>query len=94
MKQLACPTPSPFVLKPVHRLCRQAVVAAAAAWCLSLHAAPIDIALPSQPLAAALRTVATQAGLTLQVDEAVLAGRQSVPLSGRFEADEALARLL
>lgn len=94
MKQLACPTPSPFVLKPVHRLCRQAAVAAAAAWCLSLHAAPIDIALPAQPLANALRSVATQAGLTLQLDEAALAGRQSVPLSGRFEADEALARLL
>lgn len=73
---------------------RQALAACALVGAVAAHAAPVTFDLPRQPLAEALREVASAAGVTVALDSALLEGRRSPPLSGRLEPDEALRRLL
>ncbi|MDM0087574.1 MULTISPECIES: TonB-dependent siderophore receptor [unclassified Variovorax] len=57
-------------------------------------AAPVNIAIAAQPLAQALTELARQAGLTLMVPPALVAGRSAPAVSGRLTPQQALDRLL
>ncbi|HKS14341.1 MAG TPA: TonB-dependent receptor plug domain-containing protein, partial [Pseudomonas sp.] len=63
---------------------------------LSLHAAaaPIDVDLPRQPLAASLKQLASLAGVSLAVDDNLVAGQSAPALKGRFEFSNALEQML
>ena len=50
--------------------------------------------LPSGPLAATLNQIASQAGVTLSIDPALTEGKRSAPVSGDYEAIEALNQAL
>lgn len=50
--------------------------------------------LPSGPLAATLNQIASQAGVTLSIDPALTAGKNSAPVNGDYEAIEALNQAL
>ncbi|MFI8736041.1 TonB-dependent siderophore receptor [Ectopseudomonas toyotomiensis] len=50
--------------------------------------------LPSGPLAATLNQIASQAGVTLSIDPALTEGKNSAPVSGDYEAIEALNQAL
>nr|WP_288256620.1 TonB-dependent siderophore receptor [uncultured Pseudomonas sp.] len=50
--------------------------------------------LPSAPLAATLNQIASQAGVTLSIDPALTEGKNSAPVSGDYEAIEALNQAL
>jgi outer membrane receptor for ferric coprogen and ferric-rhodotorulic acid len=61
----------------------------------TLHAQsrlPFD--LPSQPLAASLRNVATQAGVNVLFDPPLVEGRQARAIKGDLTADQAFTQLL
>lgn len=53
-----------------------------------------DYALPAAPLAGTLNRIATEAGLVLSVDPALLADRQSAPVQGHYEPEAALREAL
>ncbi|MDC8756726.1 TonB-dependent receptor domain-containing protein [Janthinobacterium fluminis] len=57
-------------------------------------AAPLDLALPAQPLAASLGQVAQSAGLQLSGELAALSSLSAPALTGRYETRAALERLL
>ncbi|WP_313116690.1 TonB-dependent siderophore receptor [Ectopseudomonas guguanensis] len=50
--------------------------------------------LPAGPLAATLNQIASQAGVTLSIDPALAEGKNSAPVSGDYEAIEALDQAL
>ena len=50
--------------------------------------------IPAQPLAAALLAYSQAAGAEVFVDDALVAGRRSAPLAGRYDTEAALRRLL
>ena len=50
--------------------------------------------LPAGPLATTLNQIASQAGITLAIDSALLAGKSSAPVEGTFEATTALREAL
>ena len=50
--------------------------------------------LPAGPLATTLNQIAGQAGITLAIDSALLAGKSSAPVEGTFEATTALREAL
>jgi iron complex outermembrane recepter protein len=50
--------------------------------------------IPAQPLSSALTTFGQQSGLQVSVDNAILVGLQSQPVSGALTPEEALSRLL
>ena len=50
--------------------------------------------LPAGPLATTLNQIAGQAGITLAIDSALLAGKTSAPVEGMFEATTALREAL
>lgn len=53
-----------------------------------------ELNLPAAPLADALRALAGQTGLSLRIDDGLLAGRRAQALSGRFTTQQALNALL
>lgn len=55
---------------------------------------PVGFDLPAQPLAASVKAVASAEGLTLAVNDDLLAGKTAPALKGKFEADDALRRVL
>lgn len=63
---------------------------------LSLHAAaaPIELDLPRQPLAASLKQLANLAGITLAVDDSLVAGQSAPAIKGRYEFSHALEQML
>lgn len=63
---------------------------------LSLHAAaaPIELDLPRQPLAASLKQLANLAGITLAVDDSLVAGQSAPAIKGRYEFSQALEQML
>ena len=61
---------------------------------LGVHAAPIELNLPVQPLDTTLKQLARAAGVTLAVDDRLLARRSAPALQGSFAVDEALSRVL
>jgi len=73
---------------------RRLAAALALALATAAQAAPIELDLPAQPLANALKQLAQAAGLTLAVDSQLLAGRQAPAVQGRLDGEEALRRLL
>ncbi|MFG6458713.1 TonB-dependent receptor [Roseateles sp. BYS96W] len=87
-------------VSPIATAARQALLLMAltggAAWLQAAEAQQQAAALqvPAGPLADALTQFATRAGVSLQVDAALVAGRTSPGLQGRFDAREGFARLL
>ncbi len=73
---------------------RLSVLAVALALFGAAHAAPVDIDLPAQPLAASLQALGRKAGLTIASDDALLAGKAAPALRGKLEPDVALRQLL
>ena len=61
---------------------------------LGVQAAPLELNLPAQPLAATLKQLASLSGVTLAVDDRLVAHRSAPALQGTFAIDEALARSL
>lgn len=63
---------------------------------LSLHAAaaPIELDLPRQSLAASLKQLANLAGITLAVDDSLVAGQSAPAIKGRYEFSHALEQML
>lgn len=57
-------------------------------------AVPLNIDLPAQPLAAALRQFAIQSNLSLTVDSALIVDKKSPAVKGRMTRKEAIKRLL
>lgn len=57
-------------------------------------AEPRDYDLPSGALSATLNRIATESGLALSVDPALVEGRQSAPVQGRIEPEQALREAL
>ncbi|AKR42675.1 TonB-dependent receptor domain-containing protein [Methylophilus sp. TWE2] len=57
-------------------------------------ALPLNIDLPAQPLAAALRQFAIQSNLSLTVDSALIVDKKSPAVKGRMTRKEAIKRLL
>jgi outer membrane receptor for ferric coprogen and ferric-rhodotorulic acid len=57
-------------------------------------AAPVSLDLPSQPLATSLRQLGETAGLTIAVDDGIVAQRSAPALKGNLEPLDALQRLL
>lgn len=57
-------------------------------------AAAVDVSIPGQPLASALRELGRQTNLTVQFSDSAVAGMQSVAVAGRLEPEQALSRLL
>lgn len=70
------------------------VTASALTLALGVQAAPVELDLPAQPLAATLKQLASQAGVTLAVDDRLVASRSAPALKGAFTIDDALQRLL
>ncbi|ROL65926.1 TonB-dependent receptor [Pseudomonas chlororaphis] len=70
------------------------IAASALAGVLHAQAAPLELALPAQPLGQSLRQLGSLAGMTLAVDDRLVAQRSAPALSGRFEPDAALRLLL
>lgn len=70
------------------------VTASALTLALGAYAAPLELDLPAQPLAATLKQLGSQAGVTLAVDDRLVAHRLAPALKGTFAIDEALSRLL
>lgn len=68
--------------------------ASALALALGVQAAPLELNLPAQPLAATLKQLASLSGVTLAVDDRLVAHRSAPALQGTFAIDEALARSL
>ncbi|HVR53536.1 MAG TPA: TonB-dependent siderophore receptor [Pseudorhodoferax sp.] len=80
---------------PVPRLRAAAALVCALATGASLvHAAPLDIDLPAQPLPESIKALGRAAGLTIAADSALLAGRTAPGIRGRMEPADALARML
>lgn len=75
---------------PLKRL----VATGALLFALGAQAAPVDVDLPAQALAVSLKHVATLAGVTLAVDDNLVAQRSAPALKGRFELESALRQLL
>ncbi|WP_410478179.1 TonB-dependent siderophore receptor [Pseudomonas syringae group sp. J309-1] len=63
---------------------------------LAAHAmaAPVSLDLPSQPLATSLRQLGETAGLTIAVDDGIVAQRNAPAIKGNLEPLDALRRLL
>ncbi|MCQ2995294.1 TonB-dependent siderophore receptor [Pseudomonas syringae] len=57
-------------------------------------AAPVSLDLPSQPLATSLRQLGETAGLTIAVDDSIVAQRNAPAIKGDLEPMDALRRLL
>ncbi len=57
-------------------------------------AAPVSLDLPSQPLATSLRQLGETAGLTIAVDDGIVAQRNAPAIKGNLEPLDALQRLL
>lgn len=57
-------------------------------------AAPVSLDLPSQPLATSLRQLGETAGLTIAVDDGIVAQRNAPAIKGNLEPLDALRRLL
>ncbi|MCQ3030067.1 TonB-dependent siderophore receptor [Pseudomonas syringae] len=57
-------------------------------------AAPVSLDLPSQPLATSLRQLGETAGLTIAVDDGIVAQRNAPAIKGDLEPMDALRRLL
>lgn len=57
-------------------------------------AAPVSLDLPSQPLATSLRQLGETAGLTIAVDDSIVAQRNAPAIRGNLEPLDALQRLL
>ena len=70
----------------------QALEQEAAVFAQLAQAATYDI--PAQPLSSALVTFGQQSGLQVAVDNAIVAGLTSQPISGALTPEEALARML
>lgn len=70
------------------------VTASALTLALGAYAAPLELDLPAQPLAVTLKQLASQAGVTLAVDDRLVARRSAPALKGTFAIDEALRRSL
>lgn len=70
------------------------VVAMSLALASQAMAAPVSLDLPSQPLATSLRQLGETAGLTIAVDDGLIAQRNAPALKGNLEPLDALQRLL
>ncbi|WP_122662237.1 TonB-dependent siderophore receptor [Pseudomonas viridiflava] len=57
-------------------------------------ASPVSLDLPSQPLATSLRQLGESAGLTIAVDDSIVAQRNAPAIKGNLEPLDALQRLL
>ncbi|WP_409567256.1 TonB-dependent siderophore receptor [Pseudomonas sp.] len=79
--------PSMSVLKPL-------ALAVALSVSSQVWAVPIDLDLPSQPLATSLRQLAEAAHLTLAVDHSIVPDRLAPAVRGRLEPSAALTQLL
>lgn len=73
---------------------RPTLLAACLALSLQAQAAPVQLHLPAQPLATSLSQVAQQAKVQLLFDEALLRTVSAPALSGEYDAEEAIKRLL
>ena len=74
---------------------RLSALACAAALAATLaQAAPVAIDLPAQPLSDAIKALARATGTSIAADSDLLAGRMAPAVQGRFEAGDALQRLL
>ncbi|MDU8357188.1 TonB-dependent siderophore receptor [Pseudomonas syringae group sp. J309-1] len=71
-------------------------LAVAMSLALAAHAmaAPVSLDLPSQPLATSLRQLGETAGLTIAVDDGIVAQRNAPAIKGNLEPLDALRRLL
>lgn len=87
-------------VSPLAQAARQALLALAlaggAAWLSPAQAQQAAVAhsVPAGPLGEALNRFAAAAGVTLQLEPALVAGRSSPGLQGRFETREGFAKLL
>ena len=77
-----------------HLCTRPTLLAACLAISLQAHAESIQLQLPAQSLASSLSEVAQQANIQLLFDEALLRNVKAPALSGTFEPQEAIQRLL
>ncbi|MBP3862686.1 MAG: STN domain-containing protein, partial [Pseudomonas sp.] len=77
-----------------HLYTRPTLLAACLAISLQAHAESIQLQLPAQSLASSLSEVAQQAKIQLLFDEALLRNVKAPALSGTFEPQEAIQRLL
>ena len=77
-----------------HLCTRPTLLAACLAISLQAHAESIQLQLPAQSLASSLSEVAQQANIQLLFDEALLRNVNAPALSGTFEPQEAIQRLL
>ncbi|WP_420832729.1 TonB-dependent hemoglobin/transferrin/lactoferrin family receptor [Pseudomonas wadenswilerensis] len=73
---------------------RPSLLAACLALSLQAQAAPLQLNLPAQPLAASLSQLAQQAKLQLLFDESLLNSVQAPALQGAYEPLEAISQLL
>lgn len=90
----AAPRKSPLALAARRALLTLAL-AGGAAWLPAAHAQTVAAhSVPAGSLAEALTRFATSAGVSLQLDAALVAGRSSAGLQGRFDAGQGFAQLL
>lgn len=80
--------------KMTSRGLRATLIAATLCAALAQAAEPRDYALPGAPLAATLTRIATDAGLVLSIDPALVGDRQSHAVQGRYEPEQALRAAL
>ncbi len=83
---------------------RPSLLAVAIAFCAPLASTSLIAAeqastarsynLPAGPLASTLNQIASQSGITLAIDPALVAGKTSAPVKGSFEASTALREAL
>ncbi|HWV09250.1 MAG TPA: TonB-dependent receptor [Pseudomonas sp.] len=93
------PAVPPFRKRPLHSLscssvCLSLLLGFGAVAPLVAHAQERTYDVPSSDLGAALTRFASQAGVSISVDPALVGGRRSPGLSGSYSVDEGFARLL
>ncbi|MGE8496845.1 MAG: TonB-dependent siderophore receptor [Pseudomonas sp.] len=93
------PAVPPFRKRPLHSLscstvCLSLLLGLGAVAPLVAHAQERTYDVPRSDLGAALTRFASQAGVSISVDPALVGGRSSPGLSGSYSVDEGFARLL
>lgn len=89
--------------RAVDRVLRPSLLALAVAFCLPLTSPTLHAAeqaalrtynLPGAPLASTLNQIASQAGITLAIDPALVSGRTAAPVNGQYDGLAALQAAL
>lgn len=91
---MAGSSPSSVVVAAAARLALHGVIASVAAPAFGQSGAAVELDLPAGSLSASLSRLASESGLRLSVDAALLEGKMARPLKGRYTPRQALDLLL